>query len=184
MLYHRLLWRPRASGRDAEKVWSSRISQFHTEKNKSWKSPIPLLSLPFLTLTFQTHSAVFSSLFLHYWRQLRKSSSICKCGLVRFIRALLQFIRNSDTCWAVPIKIQPLFLMAPGNEIPGYAACIPMYTQEKEHFLLQNYCAHPRSSTEEIYAPKSLSSAWKTTATCGCALYTSLYFSWERCSVI
>jgi len=67
----------------------------------------------------------------------------------------------------MPIKIQPLFLMAPGNKIPGYAACIPMYTKEKEHFRSQNYCAHSRPSTEEIYAPRIPSSAWKTTATGG-----------------
>lgn len=49
----------KVSGTDVEKFWSPVISQFHMEKNKSWKSLISLISLPFLTLPSQTYSAVF-----------------------------------------------------------------------------------------------------------------------------
>lgn len=123
-----------------------------------------------------------SSLFLHYWRQRRKSSRTCRCGLVRFIRALLYSTRSSGTCCAVPVKIQPLFSMAPGNETPGYEVFTPMCTREKEHFLIENYCASPKLSTEDIYAPKSLFAQY-TTATCGCSSYARLYFSSERCTM-
>lgn len=83
----------------------------------------------------------------------------------------------------MPIEIQPFFLMAPGNEIPGYDTFSSMCPHEKEHFILENYSANPKLSAEEIYPPKSLL-ARKTTATCGCSLYESLYFSLERCTMI
>lgn len=178
MIYHWFPCRPRVSERKVKKVWSPGILQFHMKKNKSWKFLISLLSLLFLILSSQTHSPVLLFTFFSLLKAEEKIKSHLWISEIYQGFALFYQEFRHMLGW---IKIQPLFSMASGNEIPGYDTFTVMCTHEKVHVPLENYRANPQSSTEEIYAPKSLL-ARKTTATCGCSLHASLYFSSERCT--